>query len=47
MYVLCHCMLGVCALPFNFDFIGGYSEEIAMNLKRDFELWTFKPCWDC
>lgn len=36
MYVLCHCMLEVCNLPF--DFIGGYNEEIALSLRRDWDI---------
>ena len=37
IYILCHSMLGGCDLPFYFDFTGGYSEEIAVSLRRDSE----------
>ena len=50
MDIPCHCMLAVCDLLvffFNFDFTGGYSWEIALSLRRDFELWTFKQSRDC
>lgn len=29
MYILCHYMLEASDLPFDFDFIGDYNEEIA------------------
>lgn len=35
-YVLCHYKLEVCNLPF--DYIGGYNEEIALSLRREFEI---------
>ena len=38
MYILCHCMLEVCDLSFDFDYRGGFSKEIATSLRRDFEL---------
>ena len=37
IYILCHSMLGGCDLPFYFDFTEGYSEEIAVSLRRDSE----------
>jgi hypothetical protein len=38
MYILCHCMLKVCNLIFDFDFMGCYNWEIAWRLWRDFGL---------
>ena len=38
MYILCPYILEVCSLLFAFDFTRGYSEEIALSLKRDFGL---------
>lgn len=38
MYILFHCMLEVCDLVFPFGFIGHYSEETALNLKRDIDI---------
>ena len=35
MYILCQCLLEVCALLF--DFIGNCGEDTVMNLRRDFD----------
>jgi hypothetical protein len=34
-------MLEVCDLPFDFDFYRGLQLSDWMNLRKDFELWTF------
>jgi hypothetical protein len=34
-------ILEICGLLFNFDFIGELQLNYWMNLRRDFELWTF------
>ena len=47
MYILCHCMLEVCDLLFHFDFTGGYSYDIALSLRKQFDLWAFRQCCDC
>ena len=41
-YILCHYMLEVCNLLFNFDFYRGLQLRDCMNLRRNFELYTFK-----
>jgi hypothetical protein len=42
MYILCYCILEVCNLLFGF--FSDCKSEIALSLRRDVELWTFKQC---
>lgn len=40
MHVMCHRILEVCDLAFYFDFMMGFSNEITLSLRIDFEFWT-------
>ena len=43
MYILCHCMVEVCSLLF--DFTRGYNEDSALIVRRDHGPQIFKLCW--
>jgi hypothetical protein len=47
IYILCHCILGICDLVSLLWFYRRLQLKDCINLRRDFELWTFKHCWDC
>lgn len=40
-------ILQVYGLLFHFDFTGGYSYDIALSLRKQFDLWAFRQCCDC
>lgn len=41
IFIPCYCRLEVCDMPFDFDFTGSCSLEIALDYRKDFGFFFF------